>query len=214
MTATIGLNRSLAAIEDARTLVLPPPPIQGVGAGAGVTMQIELRDGSFDLVKLQGVVTAMVANAETQSSLQRVMAPFRSSVPQYTVEVDRVKAQTLHVTVDQVCSALAGYLGSSYVDQFNKFGRTFQIYLQADSQYRLRPDDIANLTVRSQDGHIIPLGTLVSIMPTVGPSLISLYNLYPSATVIAVPAAGVSTGDTIKLMEEIAARTLAPGTGF
>ncbi len=210
----IGLNRSLATIEEARTLVLPPPPIQGVGAGAGVTMQIELRDGSFDLLKLQGVVTAMVANAETQSSLARVMAPFRSSVPQYTVEVDRVKAQTLHVTVDQVFSALAGYLGSSYVDQFNKFGRTFQIYVQADSQFRLRPEDIQNLTVRNRDGNMIPLGTLVKIEPVVGASLISLYNLYPSATIVAVPAAGVSTGEAMKLMEEIAGRTLPPGVGF
>src|SRR5258708_26215898 len=108
-------------------MVWPRPPIRGVGAGAGVTMQIELRDGSFDLAKLQGVVSAMVANAETQSSLQRVMAPFRSSVPQYTVEVDRVKTQTLHVTIDQVFSARAGYLGSSYVDQVNKFCPTFHV---------------------------------------------------------------------------------------
>jgi hydrophobic/amphiphilic exporter-1 (mainly G- bacteria), HAE1 family len=210
----VGLNRSLATIDEARTLVQPPPPIQGVGPGAGVTMQIELRDSSFDLAKLQGVVTAMVANAETQSSLQRVMAPFRSSVPQYTVEVDRVKAETLGVTVDQVFSALAGFLGSSYVDQFNKFGHTFQIYVQADSQFRLRPEDIQNLTVRNHDGNMIPLGTLVKIEPTVGPSLISLYNLYPSATIVALPAAGVSTGETMKLMEEIAGSTLPPGVGF
>jgi HAE1 family hydrophobic/amphiphilic exporter-1 len=135
-------------------------------------------------------------------------------VPQYTVEVDRVKAQTLHVTVDQVFSALAGYLGSSYVDQFNKFGRTFQIYVQADSQFRLRPEDIQNLTVRNRDGNMIPLGTLLKIEPAVGASLISLYNLYPSATIVAVPAPGVSTGEAIKLMEEIAARTLPPGVGF
>jgi hydrophobic/amphiphilic exporter-1 (mainly G- bacteria), HAE1 family len=210
----VGLNRSLAAIEDARTLVVPPPPIQGIGIAAGVTLQIELRDASFDLAKLQATVDAFVANAATQSSLQRVQASFRSSMPQYLVQVDRVKSETLHVTLDQVFSALSGYVGSSYVDQFNKFGRTFQIYLQADAQYRLRPEDIANLTVRSQDGHIIPLGTLVSITPTVGPSLISLYNLYPSATVIAVPATGISTGQTIKLMEQIAGSTLPPGIGF
>ncbi len=209
-----GLNQSLGAIEEARTLVVPPPPIQGIGNAAGATMQIELRDASFDLGKLQASVDGFVNNAATQSSLQRVQSTFRSDVPQYTVEVDRVKTETLHVTLDQVFSALSGYVGSSYVDQFNKFGRTFQIYLQADSQYRLRLEDIANLTVRSQDGHIIPLGTLVTITPTVGSSLISLYNLYPSATVIAVPAAGVSTGQAIGLMEEIAARSLPPGTGF
>ena len=99
------------------------------------------------------------------------MAPFRSSVPQYTVEVDRVKTETLQLTVDQVFSALAGYLGSSYVDQFNKFGRTFQIYVQADSQFRLRLEDIENLTVRNKAGNMIPLGTLINITPTVGPSL-------------------------------------------
>src|SRR5207344_2809311 len=98
-------------------------------------------------------------------------------------------AETQHVTLDQVFSVVSGSVDTNYVDQFNKFGRTFNIYLQADSQFRLRPEDVANLTVRSQDGHIIPLGTLVTITPTVGPSLISLYNLYPSATVIAVAAA-------------------------
>ncbi len=210
----VGLNRSLGEIEDARTLVVPPPPIQGIGNAAGVTLQIELRDSSFDLTKLQATVDGLVAAASTQSSLQRVQSTFRSSAPQYLVKVDRVKAETQHVTLDQVFSALAGYVGSSYVDQFNKFGRTFQIIVQAESQDRLRLEDIANLTVRSQDGHIIPLGTLVSITPTVGPSLISLYNLYPSATVIAVPAAGVSTGQAIQLIDGIAARTLPPGTGF
>jgi HAE1 family hydrophobic/amphiphilic exporter-1 len=209
-----GLNRALGEIAEARILVVPPPPIQGIGNAAGATMQIELRDSTFDLAKLQASVDGLVENASTQSSLQRVQSSFRSGVPQFVVEVDRVKAETQHVTLDQVFSVLSGYVGSSYVDQFNKFGRTFQIYLQADAQFRLRPQDVANLTVRSQDGHIIPLGTLVTITPTVGPSLISLYNLYPSATVIAIPAAGVATGDAIKLMEEIAARTLPPGTGF
>ena len=210
----VGLNRSLGAVEDARSLVVPPPPIQGIGNAAGATMQIELRDSSFDLAKLQASVDALVANAASQSSLQRVQSTFRSGVPQYIVRVDRVKSETLHVTLDQVFSALSGYVGSSFVDQFNKFGRTLQIYLQADSQYRLRPENIANLTVRSQDGNIVPLGTLVTITPTVGPSLISLYNLYPAATVIALPAAGKSTGQAISLVEGIAGQTLPPGTGL
>ena len=210
----VGLNRSLGEIQVARSLVVPPPPIQGIGNAAGATMQIELRDSSFDLAKLQATMDALVANAASQSSLQRVQTTFRSGVPQYILQVDRVKAETLHVTLDQVFSALSGYVGSSYVDQFNKFGRTFQIYLQADSQFRLRREDVDNLTVRSQDGHIVPLGTLVTIAPTVGPSLISLYNLYPSATVIAVPSSDTSTGEAIGLMEEIAGKTLPPGTAF
>jgi HAE1 family hydrophobic/amphiphilic exporter-1 len=210
----LGLNSALGAIQEARTIVLPPPPIQGVGNAAGVTMQLELRDSSFDLAKLQAALDTFVGNASTQSRLQRVQASFRSSVPQYTVTVDRVKTEALKLTTDQVFSALSGYLGSSYVDQFNKFGRTFQIYVQADAQFRLRLEDLANLTVRNKDGNMIPLSTLVTVTPTVGPSLISLYNLYPSATVIAIPQAGVSTGDTMTLMEEIAAKTLPPGMGY
>jgi hydrophobic/amphiphilic exporter-1 (mainly G- bacteria), HAE1 family len=209
-----GLNAALGKIEEAEILVMPPPPIQGVGNDAGFTMQIELRDGSFDMSKLQSITEQMVANAKTQSALQLVLSSFRANVPQYTLEVDRTKTQTLQVSLDQVFSVLAGYLGSSYVDQFNKFGRVFQIYVQADSGSRLRIEDIQNLNVRNKDGEMIPLGTLVKITPTVGPSLISLFNLYPSSTIIGLPAEGFSSGEVLKLMEEIASRTLPPGTGF
>jgi hydrophobic/amphiphilic exporter-1 (mainly G- bacteria), HAE1 family len=204
----------MATIPEADILVMPPPPIQGVGNDAGFTMQIELRDGSFDMAKLQSVTNAIVANAKTQSALQLVLASFRSSVPQYVIEVDRVKTQTLQVSLDQVFAALGSYLGSSYVDQFNKFGRVFQIYVQADAQARLRQEDIENMFVRSRDGNMIPLGTLVKIVPTVGPSLISLFNLYPTATIIGPPADGFSSGEVMTLMEEIARRTLPPGVGF
>src|SRR4030095_11122081 len=94
------LNAALGAIPEADILVMPPPPIQGVGNDAGFTMQVDLRDGSFDLVKLQNVADAIVANARTQSSLQFVLGSFRASVPQYTIEIDRVKIQTLRVSVD------------------------------------------------------------------------------------------------------------------
>jgi HAE1 family hydrophobic/amphiphilic exporter-1 len=209
-----SLNAALGAIPEADILVMPPPPIQGVGNDAGFTMQVELRDGSFDMAKLQSVTNAIVANAKTQSALQLVLASFRSSVPQYTLEVDRVKTQALQVPLDQVFAALGGYLGSTYVNQFNQFGRVFQVYVQADSQSRLRLEDIDNMFVRNRDGQMVPLGTLVKITPTVGPSLISLFNLYPTATIIGLPALGVSSGEALKLMEEIARRTLPPGTGF
>ena len=109
-------------------------------------------------------------------------SPPRSAptVPQLKVDVDRAKAETLQVSIDDVFSTLAAYLGSSYVGQFNKFGRVFQVYVQADSQYRLRPQDVEQLPVRNKQGEMIPLGTMVRITPTVGPSLLSLYNLYPS----------------------------------
>ncbi|HZB90009.1 MAG TPA: efflux RND transporter permease subunit, partial [Stellaceae bacterium] len=207
------LNRAFAAIPDARINVLPPPPIQGIGNAAGFSLVLEQRDGSFDFGKLQGVTDAVIAKAATQSGLQRVSSSFRSDMPQLSVEVDRTKAEALHVSVDQVFSALAAYLGSSYVDQFNKFGRTFQIYVQADEAYRLTPADIDRLTVRNQQGGMVPLGTLVRLVPAVGPSLISLYNLYPAATVIGLPASGFSSGQAMDLMDQIAAETLPPGSG-
>jgi len=210
----VGLNKKLESIPEARIFVLPPPPIQGIGNAAGFAMQVELRDGNSDFGKLQAITQAVVANAETQSALQRVSSPFRSMVPQFDIEIDRIKTQTLHVTTDQVFSTLASYLGASYVNQFSKFGRTFQVYAQADSQFRLTTKDIENLTVRNQQGAMIPLGTIATITPAVGPSLISLYNLYPSATVIGLPAQGYSSGQSMVLMEKIAEKTLPPGTGY
>lgn len=208
------LNKNLSDMADGNVLVLPPPPIQGIGNAAGFTMQVELRDGSFDLAKLQGATSALTRAAATQSGIQRVSATFRSNVPQYKVEFDREKVQMLGLTTDQVFQTLAGYLGSTYVSQFNKFGRVFQIYVQGDSQFRLSPEDIGRLTVRNQNGDMIPLGTVLTVTPSVGPSLISLYNLYPSASVLGVQAQGFSSGDAIKLMEAAAADTLPPGTGY
>ena len=210
----VSLNKYLSAIPQASVLVMPPPPIQGIGNDAGFTMQVELRDGSFDLAKLQNATNAIVAKARTQSSLQLVMSSFRTGAPQFTVEVDRIKANALGVSLDQVFATLSGYVGSSYVDQFTKFGRAFQIYVQADSLFRLRPEDINSLTVRNREGGMIPLGTVVKITPTVGPSLIGLYNLYPSATIIGLPADGVSSGTATRLMADIAKRTLPPGMDF
>ncbi len=208
------LGSALSGIQEARITVVPPPPIQGVGNAGGFTMQIELKDGSFDFAKLQSITNTIVADAQSQSGLQRVSTSFRSSVPQLAVEVDRTKAESLRVTVEQVFSTLATYLGSSYVNQFNKFGRTFQVYAQADSQFRLTPRDVSLLPVRNQNGDMIPLGTIVHLLPDVGPALVSLYNLYPTSTIIGLPAAGFSSGQAIRLMEEIAAKTLPPGTGY
>jgi hydrophobic/amphiphilic exporter-1 (mainly G- bacteria), HAE1 family len=207
-------NREFAVIKDARVVVFPPPPIQGIGNAGGFAMQLQLRDGSFDLVKLQSITNTMVREAQAQSGLQRVTSSFRSIVPQIKVDVDRAKAETLQVSIDDVFSTLSAYLGSSYVDQFNKFGRTFQVYVQADSQFRLRPEDIELLPVRNKQGSMIPLGTMVKITPSVGPSLLSLYNLYPSAAVLGLPATGFSSGEAMTLMEQIAAKSLPPGTSY
>jgi HAE1 family hydrophobic/amphiphilic exporter-1 len=207
-------NRDFAAITEARIVVFPPPPIQGIGNAGGVAMQLELRDGSFDLTKLQTTTNTVIKDAQTQSGLQRVTSSFRSTVPQLRVEVDRAKAETLQVSIDDVFATLGAYLGSSYVDQFNKFGRVFQVYVQADSQFRLRPQDIEQLPVRNKQGAIIPIGTMVHITPIVGPSLLSLYNFYPSATVMGLPATGFSSGQAMALMEQIADKASPPGIGY
>src|SRR6185369_14879566 len=177
-----GLNQRLSVIPEARILVVPPPPIQGIGNAAGFAMQVELRDGNSDFGKLQAITNAIISNGQSQSALQRVSSSFRAMVPQFDIEVDRVKTQTLFVTTDQIFSTLSSYVGASYVNQFNKFGRTFQVYTQADSQFCLTTRDIENLMVRNSQGDMIPIGTVAKITPTVGPSLISLYNLYPSST--------------------------------
>jgi hydrophobic/amphiphilic exporter-1 (mainly G- bacteria), HAE1 family len=207
------LSQALGAVDVARVIVLPPPPIQGIGNAGGFSMQVELRNGSTDLAKLQSITSAIVANARSQTALQRVSTSFRAIAPQLRIDVDRVKAQTLHVSVDQVFSTLATYLGSTYVAQFNKFGRVFQVYAQADAEFRLRPQDIENLWVRNQQGNMIPLGTVIKVEPIVGAPLISLYNLYPSSTITGLPAAGFSSGQALGLMEQNAAATLPTGTG-
>jgi HAE1 family hydrophobic/amphiphilic exporter-1 len=208
------LNGALQNVLVAKTLVIVPPPIQGVGNASGFTMQVELKNGVSDYALLQSLTDTIVKNGEAQSSLQRLSTSFRSNVPQLEVVVDRIKAETLGVTVGQVFSALSGYVGSSYVTQFNKFGRTFQVYAQASPEFRVSPDDIRNLEVKAGDGTMVPLGTVVDIKPMQGPSLISLYNLYPSATIVGGPAAGFSSGQALDVMEQIADQTLPTGTGY
>ena len=205
------LSAALGAVGTARVLVVPPPPIQGIGNAGGFNMQVQLRDGSTDFAKLQSVTNTIVANAQAQSALQRISTTFRAVAPQVRVDVDRVKAETVHVSLDQVFATLSTYFGSTYVQQFNKFGRVFQVYVQADAGFRVRTRDIENLYVRNDQGSMVPLGTLVSVTPVVGPPLISLFNLYPAASVIGLPAAGFSSGDALRLMDEDAAKTLPPG---
>ncbi|MBV9653712.1 MAG: efflux RND transporter permease subunit, partial [Acetobacteraceae bacterium] len=208
------LMAGLGGMQDAIGFVLIPPPIQGIGNAAGFTMMLELRNGSFDYRKLQAITQAVVQDGSTQSSLQHLTSSFRAGVPQLQVAVDRAKAETLQVAVGDVFSTLASYLGSSYVNQFNAFGRTFQVYVQAASQYRVRPADIERLYVRSQDGQMVPIGALASVTETTGPSLVTLYNLYPASTIVGGPAPGFSSGEAISVMQQVADQVLPPGTGY
>jgi HAE1 family hydrophobic/amphiphilic exporter-1 len=210
-----GLTASLHQnIFEANTIVLPPPPIQGIGNAGGFTMEVELRDGSVDFSKLQSTSDRVVSDARSQSAVQMAFSTFRASVPQLKAAVDRTKAETLAVTVGQVFQALESYLGSTYVGQFNKFGHVFQIYVQSQSKFRAHPGDIAQYKIRTPNGGMVPLGTLVQLTRTEGPSLITLYNLYPAATINGITSPQFSSGQTIGLMEQIAGRTLPPGMGY
>jgi hydrophobic/amphiphilic exporter-1 (mainly G- bacteria), HAE1 family len=208
------LQRELDKLPDAIALVVVPPAIQGIGNSGGFTMMVEVRDGNVDFPKLQNVTDSLVERANTQSALQRVGTTFRSAVPQLQVLVDRTKAETLQVSVSDVFAAMSSYLGSTYVNQINKFGRTFQVYVQAGSKFRLNPGDIERLYVKSKTGNMIPLGALVRVSFVAGPSLITLYNLYPAATVVGGPAPGFSSGQAMDLMSEVAANTLPVGMGY
>ncbi|MFG1293121.1 efflux RND transporter permease subunit [Xanthobacter versatilis] len=210
----INLNKAVADVVQAEVLILLPPAIQGIGNAAGFTMQPQLRNGNFDYRLLEQITTSMVDKASAQSALQHVSSSFRAGAPQIEVEVNRVKAETLGVTVGQVFDTISSYLGSTYVNQINRFGNVFQVYVQAESGYRVTPTDLTNLKVRTPKGQMIPLGTLVTVKMVQGPPLISLYNLYPSSTVVGGTAQGFSSGQALSLMEQIASATLPPGTGF
>ncbi|PPQ33033.1 efflux RND transporter permease subunit [Rhodopila globiformis] len=210
----LSIQHQLDTLPDALGFVLVPPPIQGIGNASGFTMQIEQRDGNFDFTKLGRSTRAVIHDAMGQSALGRLNTSFRADVPQLEVLVDRSKAETLKVSVGDLFAALSSYVGSSYVNQFNNFGRTFQVYVQADSRFRLQPRDIEKLEVRSQDGNLVPLGSLVTIQPVVGPALVTLYNLYPSSTIVGSAAPGYSSGQAMNLMAQIADRELPRGTGF
>jgi HAE1 family hydrophobic/amphiphilic exporter-1 len=209
-----NLNRSLHVITQAIVFALPPPPIQGIGNVGGFTMQVEMRNGNFDYALLQNLADTVVRDGNEQSALQRLSTTFRATAPQLNVTVNRVKAETLGITVGNVFSALSTYLGSDYSAQFNTFGHVFQVYTQALPDYRATADDIRNLRVKVSNGATTPIGTVVDIKETQGPSLISLYNLYPSATVVGSPAPGFSSGDALDVMDQIGQRVLPPGTGY
>ena len=210
----LHLNGALQGVREAIAFALPPPPIQGIGNVGGFTMQVELKNGNFDYALLQSLTNAVVADGNAQSSLQRVATTFRAGAPQFFVKVDRIKAERIGVTVGQVFAALSGYVGSGYVAQFNKFGHVFQIYTQALPRYRATADDIRNLKVKAGDGTMTPIGTLVEVDEVQGPPLISLYNLYPSSTVVGSAAPGFSSGQALDIMDQIGKQALPSGTGY
>jgi HAE1 family hydrophobic/amphiphilic exporter-1 len=214
LTIAGRLQNGFNTAPDGRLTVVPPPPIQGIGNAGGLQMQLEMLGGSFDYQKLNEVTQGVVKKAEADPQLQHVLTTFSPGAPQVTVTVDRDRIQTLRVSVGDVFSTLSSYLGSTYVNQFNKFGQVFQVYVQADSQFRLKPDDLLSLYVRSQDMRMVPIGAVAHLGSEVAPSLITLYNLYPSSTIIGAPAQGVSSGQALVAMEGIAKATLPSDVSY
>jgi HAE1 family hydrophobic/amphiphilic exporter-1 len=205
------LTRRLGAIESARVQVVPPPPIQGIGMSGGFQMQVELTDGSFDYGKLQRVTDLLASKANTQSGLERVATTFRADVPQISADINRATAQSLGVPIGNVFDTLQSYLGSTYTSQITKFGRVFPVFVQADSAYRLTPQDLRQYFVRSSSGAMVPIGTLADVQYTHGPALISLYNLYPSGQINGLTAQGFSSGQSLQTLEQLSAQSLPPG---
>jgi HAE1 family hydrophobic/amphiphilic exporter-1 len=208
------IQHELDKLTDAIAFVIVPPAIQGIGNSGGFTMMVQIKDGNVDFPKLQNVTDAIVERASSQTELQRVSSTFRSAVPQIQVVVDRTMAETLDVPVNEVFKAMSSYLGSTYVNQINKFGRTFQVYVQADAKFRLKPSDIESLYVQNRKGDMVPLGSVAQVRFAAGPALITLYNLYPASTIVGGPAPGFSSGQAMDLMQQVAANTLPPGMGY
>jgi hydrophobic/amphiphilic exporter-1 (mainly G- bacteria), HAE1 family len=207
------LYGSLQSIQEAFIIAVPPPSIRGVGNSGGFKMQLLDRDSS-DMRRVLGLAYQMMGEANKTPGLTGVFTTFSASSPQYFLEIDRDKARTLNVPIPNIFDTLSINLGTSYVNDFNAFGRVYQVRAQADRQYRMERADILALKVRSATGALVPLGTLVEIRDTTGPSLVQRYNMYVSVPLQGNPAPGISTGDALDKMEALAAKTLPSGTTF
>jgi HAE1 family hydrophobic/amphiphilic exporter-1 len=208
------LTARLRTYPDARTMVLVPPPIQGLGLSGGFQMQVELTDGSFDFARLQAAADTIVAEALRDRTIKLALTPLRASVPQVTIKVEKAQASHFGLNVGDVYSTVQTYLGSSFVNQFTRFGHQYMVYAQADAPFRRQTDSIEGYFIRTSGGQMVPLGTVARIERALGPSLVTLYNLYPSATINGAANDGFSSGQAIQTMEAIAARTLPPGMTY
>ena len=207
------LYGSLQSIQEAFIIAVPPPSVRGIGNSGGFKMQIVDRQ-SADMRRVLGLAYQMMGAANQTEGLTGVFTTFSASSPQYFLAIDRDKARTLNVPIPNIFEALSINLGTSYVNDFNAFGRVYQVRAQADQQYRLERDDILALKVRSATGALVPMGTLVEIRDTAGPALVQRYNMYVSVPLQGNPAPGVSTGTSLDKMEVLAAQMLPQGTSF
>jgi len=207
------INKRLGAIQDAFIMVFPPPPVNGLGTIGGFKMMVEDR-GNVGFDKLYAAVQALQFKAWKDPRLAGVFSSFQINVPQLFADVDRAKAKQLGVPLATIYQTLQVNLGSLYVNDFNQFGRTYQVRVQADAPYRSHADDIAQLKVRNDRGEMIPLSSLMRVKDSYGPDRVQRYNAYVAADINGGPAPGVSSGQARAALEEIARETLPKGVSF
>ncbi|MFO0845927.1 MAG: efflux RND transporter permease subunit [Gemmataceae bacterium] len=200
-------------VPEAQVGVFGAPPVDGLGSTGGFKMQVQDR-GGLGMEALQGAVANVAEKGNAQPGLVGLFSTFSANVPQLYVDVDRVKAQTQGVDLNLVFDTLQAYLGSAYVNDITLFNRNWQVNVQADAKYRLKPADVGNLKVRNRQGDMVPLSTMISIKDVSGPAIVNHYNSYPSAEVNGNTAPGTSSGQAISLMDQVAKRELPQAMGF
>jgi multidrug efflux pump len=208
-----ALSAQFAGIQDAYIAVFPPPAIQGLGTVGGFKMQIEDR-GGVGFETLYAETQRIVAEANQTPGLAEIFSGFQISAPQIRVDIDRDKAQAQGVSLDRIFETMQVYLGSLYVNDFNRFGRTYQVNAQADMAFRAEPEDLLRLKVRSDDGEMVPLGAFVKLEQTSGPAIVQHYNGYPTAEINGGPAPGYSSGQAEAALAALAGRSLPNGMAF
>jgi multidrug efflux pump len=207
------LQGKFAGMKDAFIAIFPPPPVQGLGTIGGFKLQVEDR-ADLGYEALDAAMKAVIAKARQAPELAGIFTSYEINVPQLYAELDRTKAMQLGVDVQDVFAAMQIYLGSLYVNDFNRFGRTYQVIAQADRQFRSTPDDILRLQTRNSDGRMVPLGALLRVSDTTGPESAMRYNAFRSADLNGGPAPGYSSGQAQQAITRILAETLPKGMGF
>ena len=212
MAIAAKLNAKFAAIQDAFVAVFPPPPVQGLGTLGGFKLYIEDR-GDLGLEALQESTQKLIGAGQKSPELAGLFSGYQVNVPQLFADLDRTKAKTHGVAVTDVFETMQAYLGSVYVNDFNRFGRTFQVTVQADAKHRLTPEDVLALKTRNDQGQMVPLGSMVTVRATSGPDRVTRYNGYPAAEVNGGPGPGYSSGQALAAVDRLAAE-LPPGMHF
>ncbi|MFP5269010.1 efflux RND transporter permease subunit [Coleofasciculus sp.] len=205
---------ALFGIKEARVFAVNPPSIRGLGSFGGFQFQLQDRRGNFSLDRLIENMGKLLGAGNQNPQLQAVFSTYAANTPQLQIEVNRNRAKALEVDIDDIFETLQTYMGSRYVNDFTLERRTYRVYVQADAQFRSNPEDINQLYVRSGRDEMIPLGNLVTVTPTTGAQTINHYNLFRSIEINGSAAPGVSSGDAIEAMEQVAAQVLPPGLGY